>query len=368
MPNFLTSSSPWISVLSAGLALSVTAAAAEMTEIPVQKGDDLTSALRRVHPCFDAPGVKIPAQIITDNPERVGRGGTMVLARPTLRVPKDFLDPKIQCSPPVTESPQVESPKLAVPAISERETEVTPNEPKTEHEGKHEEEKQGSAAHEEEEEHASPYKNHLTVFGLVDYSTLAATVNATGAMPIFVSKPQPGLELVYARDLSSDWSVGFKYMYLSTAFQEQEGLDFTELSSALQEYEVSLRYRITHTSRISLMAGAAQVDELSVNSDGTLVIDHSFRMTGGFLFTQELGRLAGLEVVGGLGAQLFVPTDWSRDAVGVGELFRLLFERQIAPRWMVEFGLLGSYERQETQDEAHSELSIALGLGLNFRF
>jgi hypothetical protein len=406
-------------ILSATTALAATA---DTVEVPVQKGEDLMGALKRVHPCFNNPGVKIPTRVFDDNPEKVVRGGGMALAHPTLKVPASFLDPK-QCGPreiaavkteslpeakasPVAESADgsgetaaakhagaskaVSETKLAAEAghSSAEKSEGAPAEAapsenrelykfrggpelKPEHSEKQEagEEKEAKGEPKEEEESGPHYKNHVTVLGLLDYSRLAATVNGSGAMPILVSKPQPGFELVYSRELTPNWSVGFNYMYLNTTFQDLDGTPFTELTSALHEFAFSARYRLSHTSRISLLIGGAQVDELSTSPvDGSLLIDHTFRITGSFIFWQELGKVLGFEILGGLGAQTFIPTDWSQDSVGVGELFRLLFERDLSHRWMVEFGALGSYERQETQSESHSELSIAFGLGLSFRF
>jgi hypothetical protein len=178
----------------------------------------------------------------------------------------------------------------------------------------HTEEGHAGSAHGEGAEHEPTTRNEISFSGLLNFTKLSGTLNGTTNLPSYVSNPQPGFELGYERELSASWSVGVNYAFINTSFPDSPTNPFNELSTVLHEFSVSFGYHLTHTSTLHLSAGMAQVDDLTLNpADNTVIlIDHTFRGTLGFQFTQELARFYGAELLGSLGGLLFIPTDFSR--------------------------------------------------------
>jgi hypothetical protein len=376
---------------------STSGAAPAYVDLPVQKGEDLLGALNRVNPCVRLPTTDIPSEIFADNPEHAGPTGRMLLKNSTLHVPASFMANAKQCPPaPAANAahPGLEAGGIETAAIHAEPTGLIPNphhpagdlapehgasgstapehastdlaDAAAEHGAPHAAVSEHTAQH--EHPHSGPeFKNKLALTGFLNFSKLSPTVFGNGLQTALTSKAQPGFELEYERELSHRWAAAISYRQTQTAYQEIEGLEFNELSTTMRETALTLSYQITEATHFSLRGGAAQVDELSLDPDSKLLIDHSWRAIAGFNLAQQLTHFSGFELEGSLGTTLFIPTD-SSASVGSAETLKLAIARHLSHRFSLEAGVETALERQTTQAETHSVFGVTFSLGLGFHF
>ena len=339
------------------LVCSVTSHAGEAPiMIAVQKGEDLLTALHRIHPCLDSPEVRIPSQVIEDNPEKMGRGGAMELQYSFVFVPPSFIDPEIQCSANKAAAERRRARQAAPGGAG-----ITAGAGMTLEEIEDAQFARAAAWQ-------SQAKNHFSLLGFAGISRTAATISTTNQKPVFNSGVEPGLEVSYFRDLSPEWSLGLDYSFKTTSEKEISNLPFVELSNSAHEFRLIADYRITGGTKFSLQLGGVQINQLNLGTGGALGLDHSLRIVGALLLWHDLGRLNGLDVWAAVGAQFFIPTNFSPSSVGVGDLMHLRFERELGTDLKLEFGIVGSFDRQQTRDDTQSEIWASFNLGVNFQF